>query len=317
MLIITRRALQLSAIAAVLFFLAVLIFLFYARNMCSFCASSELWRYSVVASIPTCLLAILPLVGERTTHSNFPLFGILTLVLAGADSMILGVWLGPLYIFERWAVTYNIVYSSWIAFPFVSGMIPLISVTIGLVSFNLTVAFREPLKSPKHWTFQGCWIRVIRNFLSFLGLVLLMQSYLAQSLSYLPVAAKDMAIFTILMTSLMLVPFFSLYSEIERRHWLVRAILGGGIAISLIELIPHLGELIGMLKPEHPFTLIPVLSLFLVCIGCAAGEIGVFVSHPLRMSRRSVMKYAIVVIVAIILTYVTWVSTHTAITVLI
>jgi hypothetical protein len=317
MLVIKRRVLQLLAVASVLTFWGVFIFLFATTNLCSSCASSQVWRYSVLACIPTYLLALLPLFGQRATRGSFPVFGILTLVLVGAGSLTVGLWFGLTYIFESWAQTYNIVYFSWIAFPFTSGMIPLISVTLGLVSFNVTVAFREPLKSPKHWSFRGCWTRVIRNFLLFLGLVLLIHSYSAQLLSYLPTLTEDMVVFTILMTALMLVPLFSLYSEVERRHRLVKIILGGGVALSVIELIPHLGELIGLMIPGHPFTVIPVFSLFLVCIACAAGEIGVFMSHPLYIPRHGLVKYVVTIAVAIVLLYITWTSTHAAITVLI
>jgi hypothetical protein len=59
-----------------------------------------------------------------------------------------------------------------------------------------------------------------------------------------------MVVFTILMTALMLVPLFSLYSEVERRHRLVKIILGGGVALSAVELIPHLRELEATDAPE-------------------------------------------------------------------
>jgi hypothetical protein len=163
-------------------------------------------------------------------------------------------------------------------------------------------------------------VRVIRNFLVFLGVVILILSYSAQFsqlLSY-PSTAKDMVAFTILMIALMLVPLFSLYSEVEKRNRWVKIILGGGgVALSVIELIPQLRELVGLMIPEHPFTVIPVFSLFLVCIGCAAGEIGVFISHPFYVSRCGLVKYVVAIAVAIVLAYVTWTSTHAAITVLI
>ena len=308
------------AITSVVLFLGTFLILFITTNLCASCGSSQLWRYSVLACVPTCLLALLPLLTEKkSTCYKLPESGTLSLILVGVACLTLSLWFGPTYIFESWAQTYSIVYFSWVAFPFTSGMIPLISVTLGLVSFNVTVAFREPLKSPKHWSFLGCWTRAIRNFLVFLGVVMLIHDYLTGYVaSMLPASVpKEMLVFTLLMMSLMLVPLFSLYSEAAKHHRLANIILGGGVAFSVIELIPHLSDLFGWMIPGHPFVVIPVFSLFLVCIACAIGEGGVFVSHPLYVSRQGIMKYVVALAISITLVYITWTSSHAAITVLI
>jgi hypothetical protein len=119
------------------------------------------------------------------------------------------------------------------------------------------------------------------------------------------------------MLALMLIPLFTLYSELEKRHWVVKAIAGGGAILSIVEIVPNYPELINMMTPAHPFTMIPIFSLLLVCIGSVAGELGVFINHPIRLSTGGLLKYAVCLAFGIGLVYLTWSYTHAAITVLI
>lgn len=316
-LIASRRALKLLTLATVLTFWCAFVFFFVTTNMCSSCASSQVWRFSVFACAPTCLLAVLPFLGRRTAPNSLPnLLGVFSLLVAGMMSLVIGLLL-PIYIFEIWAETYSIVYFSLISFPFTTGMILLISVTLSLVSFNLAVAFREPLKAPQYWSVRACWKRVIRNLVVFPGFVLLLRSYVARFTGYLSTPAQGYVVFAILMLALMLIPLFTLYSELEKRHWMVKVIAGGGAILSIVEIVPNYPELINMMTPAHPFTMIPLFSLLLVCIGSVVGELGVFIYHPIRLSRGGLLKYAVCLAFGIGLVYLTWSYTHAAITVLI
>jgi len=304
-LVLSRKNLQGFAAISILFFLGAFAWLILSTNYCSSCGASGLWRYSVLASVPTCLLALLPVVGRKWIPDRVPVSGILSLaaIEVVASCLVLGV--APPFIFENFAQSYDIVYFQSISFPFASGMIILLSVTLGLVSFNVAVAVPEPLKSTENWSLKGCCSRVVRNFLMFLGLMMLIHGYVASS--------NGLAAFSIMIMSMMMVPLFSLYSWTAKRHRFVRILVGGGTALSVIEIIPHLTDFIGLMIPSHPFTVIPVFSLFLVCISCTIGEVGVFIPHPVGLSRGGLGRYATVSAVVLLFLYVTWTFTHAAI----
>jgi len=304
-LVVNRKNLQRCAAISILFFLGAFAWLILSTNYCSSCGASGLWRYSVLACVPTCLLALLPVVGRKWVLDRVPVSGILSLAAIEVVALCLVLGVAPPFIFERFAESYDIVYFQSIPFPFASGMIVLLSVTLGLVSFNVAVAVPEPLKYVENWSLKGCCSRVVRNFLMFLGLVVLIHGYVASS--------NSLAVFSTMMMSMMLVPLFSLYSWTAKRHRLVRILVGGGTVLSVIEIIPHLTDFIGLMIPSHPFIVIPVLSLFLVCISCTIGEVGVFIPHPVDLSRAGIVGYAAVSAVVLLFLYMTWTFTHAAI----
>jgi hypothetical protein len=192
-------------------------------------------------------------------------------------------------------------------FSFASIMIILLTITLGLVSFNIAVAVREPLKLEKIWTLKSCWARVARDFVMFFGIVLLIHSYVPSS--------NSTAVFSILMMSMMLIPLFSFYSWMEKRRRILRILFGGGVFLSVVEMVPHLGDVVGIMTPTHPFSVIPVFSLFLVSISCTVGELGVFVSHPVKLSQKGAIAYMLVAAMLVTLAYITWTLTHAAIAV--
>jgi hypothetical protein len=237
-----RKNLKALVTISVLFFLGTFAWLVISTNLCYFCAASQLWRVSFLAGVPTYLFAFLVIVGSwPIPEIHVPTHGILSLALVAAGTLGLVLGFAPTLIFQSFAQAYDIVYFQSMRLPFASIMIVLLTITLGLVSFNIAVAVREPLKLEKIWTLKSCWARVARNFVMFFGIVVLIHSYVPSS--------SSTAVFSIMMMSMMLIPLFSFYSWIEKRRRLVSILLGGGVFLSVVEIIPHLTDVLGIMIP--------------------------------------------------------------------
>ena len=231
--------------------------------------------------------------------------GMLSLLAFFAVVVFLSDAISPQYVLEQFAQAWDIVYLNLPPLPFSSLMISLMSASLGLVSFNLTIAWRpRGAKSMSCPSLTDCWRPVLRNLACFLWLVLLLHRVLG--------SANQFSVFAVLMMSLMLVPFFSTYASFEKHYKVVRILVGGAAGASLLQILLNFEDFLSAFSPTHPFIVVPLFSFIAVCCSCAIGEICA-INADLRSLRgietRTVMCLAILVGAAASLT---WFCSHAA-----
>ncbi len=303
-LFLSQRSLVISSL---LFFYGVYLWVFLSTGLCQTCAASQLWKYSVLASSPITLLFVLVLIKQRTLKS-IRSRGAVSMVISLATLLYFAASIAPEYTLVRFAQRYDIVYFDLVAFPFSSAMILFLTATLGLISFNLSAVWggRES-SARRQWSVMGCWKRVSRNWISFLWFVLLLYRAFP--------TANEYRIFGILMISTLAIPFFGIYSSLERHHRAVRWLIGGAAGASLLQIFLDVNDFLAIFAPPHPFAVVPLASFLAVGLASALGEIGTSPSVSTPSKRRGKWSLALSTVGVVVAVYITWAYSHAAIVV--
>jgi hypothetical protein len=262
--LISKRTAKVLVASSVLFYYFITAVLLASTNFCNACSASTVWKYGVVAGLPT-WLAFLYLYSIRRKKPSVPtstLRGCTPLLFGLGLVLITSIWLAPLITFLAFAQIYEIVYVDPIRFPFSAAMTVLFSVTLGLMSYNLGSAWPSPVSEDED-SRATCWRMAELNFSLIAWLVVALQHLVTQNE---PIA------FSILVISTTTIPIFSQLQRFLRNlpRQVMRAAPYVGIG-SLATALGALGFLIGF-PLYHPFLVASLWFTIGVCISSAVGQ---------------------------------------------
>jgi len=303
------RRVAIVVTGSILFYYAVFIWLFSSTNLCASCPASQLWKYAVTASSPTWLIFLYFCLHSRApaSKSGAPFRSCVSVLLALVAVVVVSMFLAPYFTFYAFAQTYDIVYLDQIRFPFSSGMIVLLSATLGLLSFNLGLPWRsKDFVANSHVSMVACWRPVEVNFSLIAWLVLLIQRF--------AISNQFMA-FSILLISTTIIPIFSqfypLFQKVPRRVMQALRLLG---LSSLATILGFLDFLAGF-PLSHPFLVVALFSSVAVCLSSPLGKVWSRYPDFTSCPQTGRWRYALMASLVVLGVLLTWFYSHAAISV--
>jgi hypothetical protein len=301
-IIFRRTVLKIVVAASILFFYGAIVFLLSLTNWCASCAASQLWKYSVIACLPSWLVFLLCATWKRDPLTSRPCISVL---IGFGVVLIVTAWLAPLFTFLAFNQVYDIVYFNSISFSFASGMTILLAVTLGLMSSNLGIAF--PRGQSRDDKSPACWKPVATNF-SLIGWIVVLIQHLG--------IANQLAAFGVLLISTTSIPLFmQLQPMFERATPRVRKIsqlVGLG---SLATVLGGLDFATGF-PLWHPFLVVALTSSIAICLSSPLGQTWSRYAGVDGILTKKRLQY-VLAFIAVVWVLISWEYSRAAIAVII
>jgi len=280
-----------------------------STKFCNSCSASTLWKYGLIASLPTWLV-FLYLYSIRRNNplvSAARMRGCTSLLLGLVLILVSSMWLVPLLTFLAFRETYDIVYFDPIRFPFSLAITVLLSITLGLMSYNLRTAWSHGAIEEKR-SQSTCWHMVGVNF-SLIG-------WVVQILQHLGLTNEPVA-FGILLISTTSIPIFSqvqgFLEKLLRTHpGAMRKIQYVGLG-TLATAVGILDFLTGY-PLWHPFLVVALWSTMGACISSTIGQCYSYGYDTGGRTTRSMWAWlSLAVLLLVLLVVLTWFYSHAAV----